>query len=306
MGTNYKIKMKKFLIKTYGFIGDILFASSIAKKLKDQHGHDCIVDYCIGFPQPYKLLKMNPWIDNVYLSIKKGPDVIVPLTVDIAQYDMIYNLPECKQDIPPTIWYQQHCGIESPSPEFEIFTDPILDQSIKYELDQLNYKKVKVSGYVANWQTLTVKYTENEYNAGLTNRSEIMSHSNTNRRDIDRILNALNTDYILIPLGYDANTSQYHTALDSTSTYTNTASIIKYCDLVIGQEGGMTNLASGIGTRCIITTDFMHALYGPNGVMKQFAEVKLGPANMFPNANHINLDPFITDNELINTIKNEL
>ena len=58
----------KILIKTYGFIGDILFASSIAQKLKEQYGNDCIVDYCIGFPQPYKLLKNNPWIDNVYLS----------------------------------------------------------------------------------------------------------------------------------------------------------------------------------------------------------------------------------------------
>lgn len=298
--------MKKILIKTYGFIGDILFASSIAKKLKEQYGNDCIVDYCIGFPQPYKLLKMNPWINNVFLSVHKGPAVTVPLHVDISQYDMVYELPECKQDVQPTIWYQQHCGIESPTPEFEVFTDPSLDESIKYELDQFNHKKIKVIGYVANWQTITAKYTENEYNAGLTNRAEIMSHSNTNRRNIDYILNELNANYILIPLGYDANTTQYHTALDSTSTYTNTASIIKYCDLVIGQEGGMTNLAAGVGTRCIITTDFMHALYGPRGIMKQFAEVKLGPANMFPNSNHINLNPFISDDEIINTIKNAL
>jgi len=298
--------MKKVLIKTYGFIGDILFASSIAKKLKEQHGHDCIVDYCIGFPQPYKLLKNNPWIDNVYLSIDKGPAVMVPLHVDTAEYDMIYELPECKQDVQPTIWYQQYCGIESPSPEFEVFTDPIIDDSVKYELAQINYRKVKVIGYVANWQTITATYTQDEYESGLTNRAEIMTHSNINRRDIGRIINELRTEYILIPLGYDANTSQYHTALDSTSTYTNAASIVKHCDLVIGQEGGMTNLAAGVGTRCIITTDFMHALYGPRGLMKQFAEVKLGPANMFPNANHINLDPFITDDELINTIKNEL
>jgi ADP-heptose:LPS heptosyltransferase len=296
--------MEKILIKTYGFIGDILFASSIAEKLKQEK--ECVVDYCIGFPQPYKLLKNNPWIDNVYLSQQKGPYAILPYGVDISQYDYIFELPECQQDISPTTWYQQHCGIKSPSPEFKIYTDPIIDESVKYELDQINLTGVKVIGYVANWENLTAIYTESEYNIGLNNRSEIMSHNNQNRRNIKRIIEELNNEYIMIPLGYDASVTQYHTSLDSTSTYTNTASIIKYCDLVIGQEGGLTNLAAGVGTRCIITTDFMHALYGPNGIMKQYPKVKLGPANLFPNSNHINLNPFITDDEIINTIKNEI
>lgn len=298
--------MKKFLIKTYGFIGDILFASSIAEKLKDQYGYDCIVDYCIGFPQPYKLLKNNPYIDNVFLSKTKGPTTTLPDNIDLNHYDVIYELPECKQDIQPTIWYQEHCSIKNPSPEYTIYPDTDLDTSVKYELDLINPGNNKVIGYVANWESLTLKYTKEEYNNGLKNIPEIMSHSQTNTRNIEYILNELSKEFILIPLGYDHNVTQYHTALDSTSTYTNTTSIIKACDLVIGQEGGMTNLAAGVGTRCIITTDFMHALYGPHGVMKQFAEVKLGPSNMFPNTNHINLDPFITDDEIINTIKNEL
>jgi len=294
----------KILIKTYGFIGDILFASSIAQKMHEQHG-PCQVDYCIGFPQPYALLKNNPYISNVFLSQQKGPRITLPEYVDISIYDLIFELPECKQDIQPTIWYQQHCGIANPTPEYNIYTNPILDASVKYELDLINTTKAKVIGYVANWETLTAVYDKDHYESGLKNVNQIMSHTNTNRRNIVQILNSL-SDCILIPLGYDHNVTQYHTSLDSTSTYTNTASVIKSCDLVIGQEGGMTNLAAGVGTKCIITTDFMHALYGPCGVMKQFAQVKLGPANMFPNANHINLDPFITDNEIINTIKHEL
>ena len=294
--------MEKILIKTYGFIGDILFASSIAEKLKQEK--ECVVDYCIGFPQPYKLLKNNPWIDNVYLSKNKGPIVELPDYVDKNSYDSIYELPECKQDVQPTIWYQTYCGIKNPTPEYKVYTDSDLDASVQYELDLMNLNNVKVIGYVANWKNLTIKYSHNEYLAGLQNVPAIMSHTQTNTRNIEYILSELNKQFILIPLGYDHSVTQYHTGLDSTSTYTNTASIIKCCDIVIGQEGGMTNLAAGVGVKCITTTDFMHALYGPRGVMKQFAEVKLGPANMFPTRNHINLDPFISDEEIINTIKN--
>jgi ADP-heptose:LPS heptosyltransferase len=296
--------MEKILIKTYGFIGDILFASSIAEKFKQEK--ECVVDYCIGFPQPYKLLKNNPWIGNVYLSKNKGPMVELPDHVDANSYDSIYELPECKQDVQPTIWYQTYCGIKNPTPEYKIYTDPDLDASIKYELDLMNLNNVKIIGYVANWKNLTIKYSQAEYFEGLQNIPAIMSHTQTNTRNIESILSELNKQYILIPLGYDHSVTQYHTGLDSTSTYTNTASIIKCCDIVIGQEGGMTNLAAGVGVKCITTTDFMHALYGPRGVMKQFAEVKLGPANMFPNGNHINLDPFMSDEDIINTIKNEL
>lgn len=305
MGFNIKNKiMKKILIKTYGFIGDILFASSIAEKLKQEN--ECIVDYCIGFPQPYKLLKNNPYIDNVFLSKNKGPRVTLPDSRDLNHYDVIYELPECKQDIQPTIWYQKYCGVKNPTPEYKVYPDEDLTKSTRYELSLINPGNVKVIGYVANWKNLTIKYSKEEYENGLKNIPEIMSHLQTNTRDIDYILNELGKEFILIPLGYDHNVTQYHTALDSTSTYTNTASIIKTCDLVIGQEGGMTNLAAGVGTKCIITTDFMHALYGPKGIMKQFPQVKLGPANMFPLKNHIHLDPFITDEEIIKIIKHEI
>lgn len=296
--------MKKILIKTYGFIGDILFASSIAKKLKQEGEYT--IDYCIGFPQPYKLLNNNPYINKVYLSKIKGPKVIIPDNIQELNYDIIYELPECKQDIQPTIWYQKYCNIKNPTSEYEIYSDLCLDESIKYELNLLNINKNKVIGYVANWKNLTIKYTKEEYNNGLKNISELMTHSQTNTRNIEYILNELNKEFILIPLGYDHSTTQYHTALDSTSTYTNTASIIKNCNLVIGQEGGITNLAAGLGTKCIITTDFMHALYGPKGIMKQFNEVKLGPKNLFPNSNHIHLDPFSSDDEIIKIIKNEI
>ena len=59
--------MQKILIKCTGFIGDILFASSIAKKLKEQN-KECTVDYSIPVSQPLELLYNNPYIDNVFLD----------------------------------------------------------------------------------------------------------------------------------------------------------------------------------------------------------------------------------------------
>jgi hypothetical protein len=68
----------------------------------------------------------------------------------------------------------------------------------------------------------------------------------------------------------------------------------------------MTNLAAGVGTRCIITTDFMNALYGTKGIMRQLKEVRLGPKNLFPNQDHIHLSPYDTDDHIINIVNSIL
>lgn len=298
--------MKKILIKTYGFIGDILFASSIAQKLHEQY-ENVKVDYCIGFPQPYKLLKNNPYINEVFLSKHKGPKVtLLEDEIDLSKYDLIQELCDLDLNQPPTTFWQKHCGISSPTSEFKVYTDHVLDKSVEYELNLLNSDNNKIIGYPVNWEKSTIKYTKDEYENKLYDVEKIMTRTYNNTRDINYIIDELSKNFILIPLGYDHKTSQYYTALDSTSTYTNTASIIKNCDLIIGPEGGLTNLAAGVGTKCIITTDFMHILYGPKGIIKQIDDVKLGPKNLFPNGPHVNLDPFITDDEIINFIKNSI
>ena len=55
--------MEKILVKCTGFIGDILFASSIARKLKEQ-SNNITIDYSIPVAQPLELLFNNPYIDN--------------------------------------------------------------------------------------------------------------------------------------------------------------------------------------------------------------------------------------------------
>ena len=58
----------KILIKNIGFIGDNLFSSSVAKKLKEKYPN-CTVDYLLTVAQPYELLLNDPYINNVYLLI---------------------------------------------------------------------------------------------------------------------------------------------------------------------------------------------------------------------------------------------
>jgi len=297
--------MIKTLIKTYGFIGDILFASSVAQKLHEQH-KDVQVDFCIGFPQPYKLLQNNPYINQVFLSKTKGPKVVLPENVDEGSYTYVYEQTESLHNIQPTILFQRHCNILNTSPEFKVYTDSAFTQGVKYELGIHNPNRLKVVGYVANWQNSTITYTEEEYARGLLNPHSILSHTHTNTRNTQYIVDELSKEYLLIPLGYDSSITQYHGALETVADYTNQASIIECCDLVIGQEGGMTNLAAGVGTRCAITTDFMNALYGTRGVMRQLDQVQLGPKSLFPNRDHIHFSPYDTDEYIINTIKSIL
>ena len=86
-------------------------------------------------------------------------------------------------------------------------------------------------------------------------------------------------------------------------TYSNTASIIKACDFMIGGESGLINLAAGVGTKTIITGDWVHQLYGWNGCIKKIKEPKLGPEFYFPNDGHISLDPFLTDKEVVTKMR---
>ena len=68
----------------------------------------------------------------------------------------------------------------------------------------------------------------------------------------------------------------------------------------------LSNLAAGVGTKTIITGDFVHQLYGPNGVLRKIEEPKLGPKYYFPESGHVTLNPFLTDDEVAEQIIKEL
>lgn len=281
----------KALIECVGFIGDNLFASSIPAKLKQQ-GYTK-VDLALSIAQPFELLKLNPSIDNVLLYEK----------VDHNSYDKVFTLQPIHRRETPTIQFQQQCGVLEPSSDYKIYTNPAQDAYVGPLLKHVAQGK-RLVAYMSNWVEKTFGFTEEEYKRGVDVPN--LGYGGR-RRDVEFIIEELSKDeaLYLIPVGMPVGFNQREVALDGVSNYTLTASMIKACDWFIGAEGGLANLAAGVGTKTIITGDYVHQLYGWNGVIERNENPKLGPEYYFPEG-HYALDPYLTDLEIINIIKNTI
>lgn len=277
----------KILIKAMGFIGDNLFATSVAKKLKYKHDGLCEVDLLLSVVQPFELISMDPHIDNVYLEM---PD---------KQYDKVFQLGHIHRQSTPCEQLQVQCGIENPSPEFKIYTNPTIDKYVEHYFKNKGNKKLVA--WLSNWEERSFLFTEKEYKRG--NDVPNLGYGGKHR-NIPYIINELekNNNIQLIEVGKPNGTNQLNTNILTVSEYSLTASILKHCDYFIGAEGGLANLASGVGTKTILTSDFVHQLYGWNGVIEKQAEPKLGPRHYFEG--HIDLNPYLTDDEVVEQINN--
>ena len=276
----------KALIKCVGFIGDNLFASSIPKKLKQQGFTK--VDLELSIAQPYELLNFNPDIDEVFLY-QANPNT----------YDQIYRLTPIHRRETPTEQFQKQCGVLNTSPEYVIYTNPAIDSYVEPLLKDAAQGR-KLVGYMMNWEEKTFGFTEEEYKRGVDVPN--LGYGGR-RRDIASIISSLEKEQelLLIPVGMPVGYNQKELTLDGVSNYTLTASIIKTCDWFIGAEGGLANLAAGVGTQTILTDDYVHQLYGWNGVIEKVQEPKLGPKHYFKEGHHV-LNPYLSDSEVTNSI----
>lgn len=286
-------------------IGDTLFASSVAKKLKEENPN-CVVHYDISFLQPIELMMNNPYIDGVFY--KESADI---------QYDVIYNLIDTDFVIDPYIsavsQLQRLCNIKNFDDTFEIYTNPHLDYSIKKSIQELkNINELEddviLVGYQVDWERKSYLFTEDEYEKA--EGAEDGLGYGSGKRNIYDIINPLevNSDVLLLALGIEEKISKHYPEINSTNKFSFTASLIKNCDYVIGAEGCITNMSSAIGTKTIITTDYIHQMFGPKGInwLKQgrdFSNLEkrtpfLGPNVYFPNKGHVHLNPYLTDYEV--------
>lgn len=294
------MKNTKCLIVTCGYFGDIAFATSIAKKLiLEQQFHT--VDYLIGFPQMERLLNNNPYIDKVYVSTTPSA---YPSNINIieAQYDRVIRLQPLSFTVPPPYEYQVYAGVRNPDTGYKLYTEPSFDNVAKSYIKELNTANKKVIAVMANWQPKTYLFTRDQYTAGI----DVPNLGYGGRhRDIERVVSELKSRYLVLEVGVLQEYNQELTASISDEDQKSIlfeCSLMKYCDAFIGTEGGLCNLAAGIGTRTIITGDFVHQLYGWNGVLKQIAEPKLGPIHYFTNRKHIVLNPYLTDEQVIDQL----
>ena len=275
-----------------------MFATSLAKKLKREYDQ---VDYVIGFPQMRTLTKNNPYIDEVYLSIPAGPQAQVAPGF-AAEYNQTIQLGPLNYQVTPCEEYQQQAGIADPTPEFEIFVSEQDDNAAEHYIEQLRVDYGKpVLAIMANWQSKTYIFTPEQYEAGIDVPG--LGYGGKHR-DVQSIVNELIPHFTLLPVGMP-NASQHETVMmqDSDSkSLTFEAALIKHCDAFIGTEGGLANLAAGVGCRTILTGDFVHQLYGPNGCIKKIANPQLGPDKYFPTVGHLMINPYYTDKQVAETI----
>jgi hypothetical protein len=278
--------MDNVLIKCSGWIGDNLFASSIAKKLKFKYPN-CEVDLLITLPQPYELLSLNPHISSVHL---KEPT---------KQYDKVWRLHPISRSSTPCEQFQAQCGILDPTSDFKVYTNEHLDYYVKCELESVGKKTIVA--WLSNWEERSFLFTEEQYERGID--VPLLGYGGKHR-DIQKIIHELskNNNIHLVMVGKPNGTDSRNTNIETVSEYSLTASILKNCDYFIGAEGGLCNLAAGVGTNTIITSDFVHQLYGWNGVLEKCKHPKLGPEFYFPDG-HISLDPYLTDDDVILNIK---
>ena len=283
----------KVLVKCTGFVGDHLFASGLAKELKD-HGAEQ-VDYSVEMHQVMGLFSNNPYIDCVIHNSQLTDKLL-------AAYDVIHDLPGVDQAYAPPGYFKSFCGVNSSDPGYWVYTNPGMDESARLLLPRNGKKNVAV---MANWSEKSFLFTREQYEAGV-NHPPDLGYGGA-RRNVDRIIKELDSDINPIIVGFpDGTPNVKHQPMGGIITsgmYGMTASIIKGCDYMIGAESGLINLAAGVGTKTIITGDFVHQLYGWNGVLKKLEEPKLGPEFYFPSKGHISLDPYLTDTEVASQMR---
>jgi len=284
------------LVITFGFFGDIIFATSLAEKLKKEYS---TVDYLIGFPQVAQLVQNNPSIDNVFVSEYPGPKPYC--SVDTSKYGKVIELGSLDYQVTPCEQYQQQAGLEKVSSEYKIYTTPEYDAVAEQVVEELKVTYNKpVIALMTNWQPKTYLFTPEQYEAGIDvpNLGYGGAH-----RDIQYIVDELQKHFTLYPIGVgDANQQQtIHLPDDDQKSLLFEASVMKYCDAFVGTDGGLATIAAGVGTKTVITGDFNLQLYGWNGVLKKIKQPRLGPREYFGDP-HVVLDPYLTDKEVANHI----
>ena len=292
--------MTNYLVIVYGFFGDIAFSTSVARKLLEEKQCDS-VDYLIGLPQMKDVLDNDKNISNVFVSDPPGP--YPKINIDVTKYNKVIKLGQMNFDIPPPVQMQLMADIKNVDSEFYLNTNPEYDSIAKQLINDLRKEHNKpVVCVMSNWEERSFLFTEEQYKKGIDVPGFGYGGKHRNiKYIIDNII-----DYVYpIEVGFPSGTTQLSTvniSSDDQKSLLFECSLMKFSDGFLGAEGGLCNLAAGVGCRTIITGDFVHQLYGYNGCVKKIKEPKLGPIHYFNNKGHVEFDPYLTDKQVVEEI----
>ncbi len=284
--------MSRCLIRCHGFAGDIFFASSAAKKLKEESQYDDI-EYIIGLPQVADILVRNPYIDGAFCT--KSPTQTPFLGHYISGYDAEFQMMPFTFEIPPPMEAQIHCGVNNPDTQFEIYSNPELDELVA----ELYPNPFVAYMNIPSWKEKAFGFNYEEYVIG--HNYPYLGYGGR-LRDIENIVEELKNNFNLVEVGLKEKSLEV-AGKEVPRTLDFDISVLKRADWFIGAEGGLANFASGVGTKTILTSEFVWMLYGANGLFKQYTEPKLGPRYYFPEAGHIDLNPYLTDEQIYSELR---
>lgn len=283
-------KSEVALIIAEGFIGDNIFATSVAERFVNLGMYRDVM-FLPSVPAINCLLEDNPYISHV---LPYGARIRLS-----NENTTIFRLHPIHRREVPTVQYQKQCGIHEnlTRKDYKVY----INENTNLYTESVENQKIVV--YQNNWKEKSFEYTSFEY----WNNNDVPNLGYGGRRRNDGLivsdLKQSFPEIKFIPVGKENGYNVKRPAFSADKELLQTAHLIKNADLFIGAEGGLSNLAAGLGTPTVITGDFIHQLYGPRGVLEQNDDPMLGPVKMFDGKKHCTLNPYFSDYEVINAIK---
>lgn len=263
----------KILIVNVGFLGDSLFAASLAENCK-KNGYK-VVDLVIGFPQTFELLKLNPYIDNIYLNNEIGPYPrleTLPDEINLSSYNIVY------------------------ATEHSVFSERFLDTYNK----KLNLPKLE---YNLNFYLPKVEFEESPKKsiAFQVDWNKRSYQGDKKPRNPEYIVNSIREKYNVFIVGENTH---FNINENTPSNFLDECKYISACDYFFGFPGGMHWIAAGAGTKTITTSEHMLDHFTGTGDFKgsgidEFRNDFMLHASKHFDDQHILLDPGISDNKII-------
>ena len=260
-------RIKKAAVVATGWLGDSIMCSAAASSLHDELGYQ--VDFYIKWPQLFNILSAD---DRFNTHLYQDSFLSrVRLKYQLQKYDLVIHEPkQWSHKEPKIVEIRRLAGCALSSEYLLRITE--------------NFHFNNDSNRIRPLITLSRDIYKKAYG-----------------RNIDGFLDMLRQFCDVEWIGLDPKLSS---KFGKEEDLLLIARAMKNSDCFIGPEGGMLWLAGCLGVRTIYFTEHFHHVRppGPDGDPWK----SLGIANMFPNANHIALPSYCSNQDAVEIISNAL
>ena len=258
---------KKAAVVATGWVGDSIMCSAAAQSLHEEKGYQ--VDFFIKWPQLMRIMEADTsFTTRLYQDNFLGR---LKLKLSLQQYDLVVCEPKIWSYTEPTIV------------EIRRLAGCHLSSEYKFKIAEM----LPLGNRVVDSKPL-VTLSRDIYKKAYG-------------RDVDNFVKRLRQVCDVEWIGLDPKLSS---KFGKEEDLLPIAQALKKSDCFIGPEGGMLWLAGCLGVRTIYFTEHLHHVRppGPDGDPWK----SLGMVIMFPNANHIALPSYCSNQDAVDIIKNAL